>query len=62
MVGVSADVLEIVVFPADAHTLLAVDGSPVLGHLAVGVNRAQEDGLELKKKHYGQGNLVLPVF
>lgn len=47
MVSVSAHILQVVVFPPCAHTLLAVHHPPVLGQLAPGVRRAQENWLEL---------------
>lgn len=48
MIKVAAHVVQIVVLPAGADTLLAVDHAAVGGQLAAGVRRAQEDGLELR--------------
>lgn len=48
MIKVPAHVVQIVVLPAGADTLLAVDHATVGGQLAAGVRRAQEDGLELR--------------
>lgn len=48
VIKVPAHVVQIVVLPAGADTLLAVDHAAVGGQLAAGVRRAQEDGLELR--------------
>lgn len=47
MAGVPAHVLQVVVLPPGAHTLLAVHHPPVPRQLAPGVRRAQENGLKL---------------
>lgn len=56
MVSIPAHILQIVVLPSGTHTLLAVHHPPVLGQLAPGVHRAQENGLELEMRdtRYGQ--------
>ena len=53
MVHVLADVVQIVVLAAGTDTLLRVGGTLVLGHVAVGVDGAEEDRLELV--HTGVG-------
>lgn len=50
MVSISAHILQVVVLPSRTHTLLAVHHAPVLGQLASGVHRAQENGLELQMR------------
>lgn len=50
MVSISAHILQIVVLPSRTHALLAVHHAPVLGQLAPGVYRAQENGLELQMR------------
>lgn len=47
MIQVPAHVVQIVVLPAGADTLLAVDHAAVGGQLAAGVCCTQEDRLEL---------------
>lgn len=51
MVSISAHIVQIVVLPSRAHTLLAVHHPPVLGQLAPGMHRAQENGLKLEMRH-----------
>ena len=54
MVDILADVVQVVVLAAGSDTLLGVDGSLPLGHVAVGVHGAHEDGLELVHARIGE--------
>ena len=47
MVHVLANIVKIVVFSPSSDTLLGVDSPLPLGHVAVGVHCADEDGLKL---------------
>lgn len=49
VVNVLANIIQIVVFATGTDALLRVDGAFPLGHVAVGVNSAQENGLELER-------------
>ena len=42
------DIVEVIVFAADADTLLTVYDSPVAGHLTLRIHRPQEQWLKLK--------------
>lgn len=56
MVGVLADVVQIVVLAARTDALLAVDGSLQLGEVGLGVHGAEEDRLELIHAGIGKQN------
>ena len=47
MVGVLADIVQVVVLAPCANTLLTVDHTREFGEVAAGINCALEDGLEL---------------
>lgn len=54
MVHVLAHVVEVVVLAAGPDALLRVNSPSPLGHVAVGVSSAQEDGLELVHARVGE--------
>jgi len=54
MVGVAADIVEVVVLAAGADALLAVGRAGEAGEGAAGVGGAREDGLELVHSRVGE--------
>jgi hypothetical protein len=51
MVHILSDIIQVIMLTTSSNAFLSVNSSHPLGHITIGVNSAQENGLKLHQKN-----------